>query len=222
MLEKDIFNRYIPNIKKLLNYGFKYNNGLYIYEQYIINNSFLIIITINALNINGIIYDIDSECEYNMFRFVDNCGGFAGKVRNEYSNILFDIRDNCFDLKMFVSNQANRIGNMIKEKYSDLPFYEWDSTPDTGVFKHSQTKKWYAIIMNVSRSKLSIGDDKVDVINVKLNPDKIADLLKIDGYYPAYHMNKKYWISIILDETIDDDKIFNLLMESYTYASCKK
>lgn len=33
---------------------------------------------------------------------------------------------------------------------------------------------------------------------------------------PAYHMNKQHWISIILDENMNDDEIKNLIAESYT------
>ena len=35
------------------------------------------------------------------------------------------------------------------------------------------------------------------------------------GFLPAYHMNKQNWISIILDGSVPDDKIFPLLELSY-------
>jgi len=222
MLEKDIFNRYVPNKDKLMLYGFKNIDDNYFFEHTIMNNSFKIIIFISDNDVVGKIYDLDSGFEYNNFRIVDNCGGFAGDIKNIFCNLLTDIRDNCFDLKMFVSDQANRIGTLINDSYNDLPYYEWESTPDTGVFKHKMTKKWYAIIMNICRKKISFGDDNVDVINIKLAPDKIVKLLSEKGFYPAYHMNKKNWISIILDDTVDDDKIFSLIEESYLFASSKK
>ena len=55
-------------------------------------------------------------------------------------------------------------------------------------------------------------------MNVKLDKDKIQELLKKDGYYPAWHMNKKSWITITLDEVISDDEIMNLIKESYSYT----
>ena len=222
MLEKDIFKRCNPCYDKLLSYGFKYNgDNKYIFEKLIIDDTFLIKIFVDNSSVVGKVVDLDAECEYTNFR-IENNGVFAGKVRNKFEELLIDIRDNCFEKKLFISNQANRIGLLIKEKYGDFPYYEWESTPDTGVFKNAITNKWYAIIMNVKRSKLSVGDDLVDVLNVKIDPSKIVELLNFIGYYPAYHMNKKYWISIILDESISDGDILNLIDESYFYSSIKK
>ena len=222
MIENDIFKRFSPCEDKLLSYGFDVIDGVYIFKKYIIDNSFLIIISIINSCVKGKVLDLDTDCEYTNFRIESNCGNFAGDIKKLFVDLLIDIRDKCFDSKMFVSNQANRIGNLIKEKYDDFPFYEWDSTPNTGVFKNKNTGKWYGIIMNVKRSKLSLGDELVDVLNVKIAPDKIENLLHKNGCYLAYHMNKKYWISIILDETISDIDIMNLIDESYVYSSKKK
>ena len=222
MIESDLFKRYIPNYNKLLSYGFKLMNEEYIYEKKIINNSFLMIISIVDTNVVGKIIDLDAECEYTNFRVESDCGVFSSKVKQVFIDSLMDIRDKCFDIRMFVSLQANRIGSLIYNMYNDLPFYEWESTPDTGVFKHKETKKWYAIIMNVKKCKISFGEELVDVINLKISPEKICDLLKLEGFYPAYHMNKKYWISVILDDTVSDDVIMSLISESYCYASRKK
>lgn len=41
--------------------------------------------------------------------------------------------------------------------------------------------------------------------------DKLLDL---DGIYPSYHMSKKTWISLVLDETIPDQTIFELIRGS--------
>ena len=222
MIEKGIFKRYIPDNDKLIAYGFKFANGEYTYNKKILDNSLLVVVSIINSNVFGKIIDLDAECEYTNFRIDSNYGSFAGSVKKAFEEVLLDIRDNCFNMKLFVTPQANRIGLLIKNKFGDLPFYEWESTPDTGVFKHNVTKKWYAIIMNVKRCKLSSGEELVDVINLKIDSEKITNLLKVKGYYPAYHMNKKYWISIILDETVDDDVIMSLVCESYDFASKKK
>ena len=43
-----------------------------------------------------------------------------------------------------------------------------------------------------------------DVMNVKASPVLIEDLLHEDAFLPAYHMNKKYWVSIRLDFVTED------------------
>ena len=55
----------------------------------------------------------------------------------------------------------------------------------------------------------------IEIINVKLKRDEIETLLKKNGYYSAYHMNKKDWISIILNDTLNDQEIITRIEESY-------
>ena len=72
--------------------------------------------------------------------------------------------------------------------------------------------------MNISIGKISQGDYEVEIINVKLNEEKIKKLLKQKGFYQAYHMNKKNWISIILDNTLSDDEIMSYIEESHRFT----
>ena len=69
--------------------------------------------------------------------------------------------------------------------------------------------------MNVDLSKISSKTGEVEIMNLKLNCDKVKDLLNKDGFYKAYHMNKNNWISIILDDTVPDFIIFKLIDISY-------
>ena len=73
--------------------------------------------------------------------------------------------------------------------------------------------------MYLQRSKLQSGlAGSTDVLNVKIDKDKIPELVNKKGYFPAYHMNKKYWITMTLDETLSDDEIFSLIEESHSYT----
>ena len=87
----------------------------------------------------------------------------------------------------------------IKQKYNTIPEYMWARTPNYGVFRQHSNHKWYGIIMDVPKRYLGINEEGiVDILNVKCDPDLIGSLLLQDGYLPAYHMNKKNWVSIIL------------------------
>ena len=50
---------------------------------------------------------------------------------------------------------------------------------------------------------------------MKCDPLLIGSLLMEDGFYPAYHMNKQYWITILLNAGVEDKKIAALLEMSY-------
>lgn len=222
MIENQIFKNCVYDEKKVLEYGFIVSGTNYIYEKNVFNNSFKIVITIksNGLVI-GTIYDLDFNEIYSNYRIESNIGEFAGKIRNVFIALLEDIRDNCFFKNQFVSIQGNRLSRLIKEKYDDNPYFEWDNDPNCGVFKNKETKKWYAIIMNVSRSKFGGSEEKVDIVNLKIDDKKIPNLLGKPAIYPAYHMNKKYWISVVLDETLNDNYIMELVNESYQYSKKK-
>lgn len=73
--------------------------------------------------------------------------------------------------------------------------------------------------MNLDKGKLDTKDTgEIEIINVKLEPNQIKKLLKKKGFYPAYHMNKKNWITIILNDTVEDDYIMKLIEKSYSYT----
>ena len=88
---------------------------------------------------------------------------------------------------------------IIYKKYKVKPEFLWDTSPDNGVFRNKYNKKWFGIILNVSKNKLDSNykQEEVEVINMKLNKIMINELLKEKGFFKAYHMNKKSWISII-------------------------
>ena len=103
-----------------------------------------------------------------------------------------------------------------KQRYGTEPEYLWVKYPTYAVLRHSGNRKWYALLGDVVASRVGMdGEAKVDVLNVKCEPDIIEFLLQQDGIVPAYHMNKKNWISVILSSTIEPEKIFGLLDNSY-------
>ena len=218
-IENEIFKRTTINFNKLSKYGFKKENNTYIYEKVFFNNEFKAIISIdNKSHIRGKVIDLQFDEEYLGFRS-EMSGEFVNNVRESYKNILIDIRTNCFDQNFFISNQANRINKYINEKYNDDPEFLWPKFPGYAVYRNQNNNKWYGIIMNIDLSKLDNNSGEVEIINVKLDENKIQKLLKQKGFYKAYHMSKTDWISIILNDTLKDEEILSLLDESYNIIS---
>ena len=89
--------------------------------------------------------------------------------------------------------------------YATLPDYPFDEDFETAVLRHADNRKWYAIVMRVSRRKFGIDSDEViDVVNLKLPTEMFGSFGASDGVYPAYHMNKLHWISVLLCDAPDD------------------
>ena len=89
--------------------------------------------------------------------------------------------------------------------YGTSPDYPFDEDFDTAVLRHADNKKWYAIVLRVSRRKFGFDSDEViDVVNLKLPTEMFGSFGAADGVYPAYHMNKLHWISVLLPDAPED------------------
>ena len=103
----------------------------------------------------------------------------------------------------------------VKKQYGTTPEYLWKSSPDSAVLRH-KNGKWYAVIMNVEKSKLGLSEDgTVEIMNVKCDPEMTSMIIQTYGFLPGYHMNKRHWITILLDGTVGESKILDFLDMSY-------
>ncbi len=99
----------------------------------------------------------------------------------------------------------------------DSPFKK---LPDYIVFRHKYSGKWFGLIMSVEKRKLGIDEDgEIDIVDVKANPEIISILKEGSGYFPAYHMNKNHWITLLLDGTIKEKQLFDFIKDSYDLTS---
>ena len=110
--------------------------------------------------------------------------------------------------------------------------YPWADEPAYTVFRHADNRKWFALIMNVPRRLLGLGDaentahpsspdhpENLDIINLKADPDLIETLLREPGVLPAYHMSKAHWISLLLDGSASPDLVAQQIDMSYNLTA---
>ena len=89
--------------------------------------------------------------------------------------------------------------------YGTSPDYPFDDWMESAALRHTDNRKWYAIVMRVSRRRFGLdSDEEVDVVNLKLPTEMFGSFGAADGVYPAYHMNKLHWISVILPDATDE------------------
>ena len=91
------------------------------------------------------------------------------------------------------------------DTYGTAADYPFERDFETAVLRHAGSRKWYAIVMRVSRRKFGFDSDEViDVVNLKLPIDMFGSFGASDGVYPAYHMNKLHWVSVLLPDSSDE------------------
>ena len=219
-IEEKVFagRRFEP--RKMLDFGFIKTGGAYRYETDFMNGDFsaTVIIFDNGAFDCTVVDKMNDE-EYRPLRIDSFSGGYVNSVRLAYEALLESIAGGCCKDVLFASDQANRIAERISEVFGVAPDFPWKQSKyqSCGVFRHADNLKWFALIMNVRRRLITKGGDNstVDIINLKSEPDMIEQLTRQTGIYPAYHMNRKHWISVSLDDTLTDDRVMALLAKSF-------
>lgn len=94
--------------------------------------------------------------------------------------------------------------------YEDYPFHD----PNWTVMRHRENQKLFAAIYQ--------REGRI-WMNLKAEP-LAGDLWRqlYPAVVPAYHMNKKHWISVILDGSLDDGIIRRLIQDSFALTAPKK
>lgn len=216
----EIFKSYQFNHEKAKAFGFVENSGVWIYSCEILQGDFIINVSITADNVSFQVFDQETSDLYPQVHMESMRGSFVGSVREACMEILYQIRRACFDVQDFICPQTKRIVTQVHEKYGNQLEYLWEKSPDTAVLRHEGNQKWYAVWMKISWGKLEKGrEGQVEAVNLK--HDQVADLLSSKGIYPAFHMNKRYWISVVLDDTLSDEEVLKLIEISWNLTSKK-
>ena len=216
----EIFKAYQFNSKKAKEYGFVENQGVWTYSSTILQGDFLMMVTVEDGDLSFQVYDQETGDLYPQVHMESMRGTFVGTVREACLEVLYSIRKACFEVQEFLCPQTKRIMAFVQEKFGNQLEYLWEKSPDTAVLRHEDNQKWYAILMRIPWDRLDKGrDGLVEAVNLK--HDQVADLLSQNGIYPAFHMNKRYWISLPLDDTLTDEKVLELFERSWFLTSKK-
>ena len=216
----EIFKAYQFNSKKAKEYGFIENQGVWTYSSTILQGDFLMMVTVEDSDLTFQVFDQETGDLYPQVHMESMRGTFVGTVREACLEVLYEIRKACFEVQDYICPQTKRIMTLVQEKYGNQLEYLWEKSPDTAVLRHEENQKWYAILMRIPWDRLDKGrEGLVEAVNLK--HDQVADLLSQMGIYPAFHMNKRYWISIPLDDTLTDEKVLELFERSWFLTSKK-
>ena len=216
----EIFKSYQFNQEKARAYGFVESSGVWTYSCMILQGDFVMTVSITADNVYFQVFDQEMGDLYPQVHMESMTGSFVASVREACLEILYQIRKACFEVQDFICPQTKRIMAQIQEKYGNQLEYLWEKSPDTAVLRHEGNKKWYAVLMKISWDKLEKGrEGLVEAVNLK--HDQVVDLLSQKGIYPAFHMNKRYWISVALDDTLSDEMVLELIEKSWNFTSKK-
>lgn len=200
----------------LINFGFQFEDNILVFKRNILNDVFRMEIKLISTDFEIEVYNLDFNEVYSLFSVDSANGEIVTAIREEVKNILEKI----LCLGSFVYED---ILCYAKGKYNSTTVQPFKTNPDIKALVTTKNK-WYALFLDVEYSKLqkdSLVDSKVKIINLKHLSSEISTVINNRNIFPAYHMNKNHWISVVLDNNIDIEYVKGLIELSYDLANNK-
>lgn len=206
--------KYNLSKEQLKSFGFKEEAEKLIYRKEILDSSFLIEIVFVNNQLMVEVYDIEFDEIYSLFSVDSAVGETVQNIREHVEKLLSSI--------LGLDDESEKINSEVVDycnnKYGENHVNPFKKHPDILAFVNEKNK-WYALLLDVEYNKLNKNTDittKVKILNVKYPTDKILEIIDNKNIFPAYHMNKKHWISIVLDKNIKLETIKELIDISYS------
>lgn len=200
--------------EQLKGFGFKEEAEKLIYRKEILDSNFLIEIVFINSQLLIEVYDLEFDEIYSLFSVDSAVGETVQNIREHVEKLLSSI--------LRLADESGKISSEIidycNKKYGENHVNPFKKHPDILAFVNEKNK-WYALFSDVDYSKLIKNTDittKVKILNVKYPTDKILEIIDNKNIFSAYHMNKKHWISIVLDKNIKMETIKELIDISYS------
>lgn len=222
MNEEDIHENRFSD-KKLIDYGFRLKNGKYVLVRDILDGQLTVNVTVENGGLTLLTTDSYDGSEYTLHLAQNADGPFVNSVRYEIDGLLRDIEINCNFSDSSYKDQKDFVVKYCLSKYGDVFEYLWETSPDAAAIRRKDNQKWYGVLMKISSEKLGITPERdVNVLNLHVNSDELASLVLNEGIFPAYHMSKKHWITVVLDGSVTTEKLTSLIDSSYVLGAKKQ
>ncbi|MDY3973253.1 MmcQ/YjbR family DNA-binding protein [uncultured Veillonella sp.] len=205
---------YELNEKKAIALGCEVQtSGAFAYSQLIASGAFRAIVEFTYATMEVQLIDTSTEEAYTLLDIPSSDGPFVTAVRHEVEVLVQHILDQCFDFK----NTKKYILDYMVAQYGTEPEAPWQKYPQYLTFKTEKSKKWYAVYMNIPFASLGLeGRGEANIINVKVSPEDVEAYVDGKNFFPAYHMNKKHWLTILLHKESLLDIVKALIDKSYS------
>lgn len=212
-----IFSSAKPLKEKFAAFGFKKRGDSLVCKKELAGGDFYATLTICGEALTAHVYDSATDELYALFDMRNARGAFVAAVREEVQKIVDDFRARCFESKDIHKKYVAFVEREFNCK-ADFPWAQEEGAgkrySDAAVFR-CPNQKWFALVMEISYKNLGLAsDEKVFTVNLKANPERVADLVDKKTIFPAYHMNKKHWITVLLSSATDFDLLRSLTEQS--------
>lgn len=212
-----IFRYKKADFSSLITYGFQNTTAGYVYQQQLSKSHLLLTFTVSKTGqLSAALTDPVTNEPYILHLVESAAGSFIGTVRQEYEEALHAIADSCFVTEIFKNEQTKAIIAYVQQTYQCQLEHLWPETPENSVWRRKDNSKWFGALLTVAKNKLGCAEsDMVEIIDLHAAPEQVAAYITRKHYYPGWHMNKKHWYTIILDNSLPTEEICKRIDESF-------
>lgn len=223
MPEREIFRNYTPDFQRLEAFGFARRGELWNYTAPVADGQLLLTVTVSARGkVTARVSDAASGEEYVLHRVAGVRGSFVGRVKADCETVLQEIRNRCFARDVFHSGDARTVIRYVRETYGDELEFLWARSPQNAVWRRKDNQKWYGALLTVAPDKLGLdGKESMEILDLRIDPQRMEAVLDGRHCLPGYHMNKKSWFTVCLDGSLPAERIFRWIDDSYRIAAKK-
>lgn len=206
--------------QKLADFGFTEKDGVWSETFPLSEHGFAVDIVIkNENEVSAEVRDTETGDVYVQAQMPSAEGAFVGKIRAGVKDILSEIAQNCTYSEVFKTAYAGNIIRYVKEKYAGDFEFLWEKFPRNAVVRRQDNQKWYAALLTVQAEKIGRGGKEIiEIIDLRCPPDELEKLVDGKNYFPGWHMNKKYWLTMCLDGSVPFEEICRRIDASYVLA----
>ena len=222
-IAEKIFKNKKLSVAKAEKAGFDKQNGAFVFERKIVDDQLLCKITFSEKDVKCQIIDLANDLPYTLFLVDSAQGAFVGQVRKEYEKILALIVEACYDENIFKTENFAKINAYIERKYDGKLEFLWEKFPNNAIWRRKDNRKWYAAILTTTKDKICEGQPKeeVELLLLRIRQEELEKEINNNTIFPGYHMNKKHWISVLLNIHQDLEHIYKLIDDSFVLAGKK-
>ncbi len=246
MTYNHIFSSFLPKIDSFSDFGFSpQGDGSYFMRKNLSQQNFYaeFVLNLKTSTLEVHLFDGDLKERYPLFDLPSSHGAFVSALREEVASIIEDFTRRCFITKEI----RQPYFDFLQKEFSLLPEYPWDpkkqdkktenpSSAKKSTFKtdayadyavfRCPNNKWFALIGHITYKNLGFthegADQKVWSVNLKADPQDIPALIDHKSIFPAFHMNKKHWITVVLTSVTDFEQLCRLTRNSFDLVMGKK
>ena len=199
----------IPQTEKLVAYGFEQKDDRFVLKKNL-NAEFYAVVSFSKNELNAEVFETETGEKYFLIDVKTAHGTFVNSLRGMVTDLMNQIASACFTNADVKSQYVDFLENELATKGD----YPWEGDITSAVYR-CKNQKWFALVMKIKFKNLGFeSEEPVWAVNLKTDAEKISDLVDRKSIFPAYHMNKKYWITVVLTSVTDFEKLKQLTLRS--------